>query len=67
MKKRAFKWPLGLDRFSAPLLPNTLYQHADDSEGSGAAALARTADTARLRRADPADMGAREPVWAVRP
>jgi hypothetical protein len=44
-----------------------LYQYADDSEGPGAAALARTADTTRLRRADPADMGAREPVWAVRP
>ena len=44
-----------------------LYQHADDSEGPGAAALAWTADTTRLRRADPADMGAREPVWAVRP
>ena len=44
-----------------------LYQHANDSEGPGAAALARTADTTRLRRADPADMGAREPVWAVRP
>ena len=29
--------------------------------------LARTDDTTRLRRADPADMGAREPVWAVRP
>jgi Carbon-nitrogen hydrolase len=25
MKKRAFKRPLGLDRFSAPLLPNTHY------------------------------------------
>jgi len=37
---------------------DTLYQHADDPEGPGAAALARTADTTRLRRADPADMGA---------
>ena len=27
MKKRAFKWPLGLDRFSAPLLPNTRIDH----------------------------------------
>jgi TnpA family transposase len=36
-------------------------------KGPGAAALARTADTTRLRRADPADMGAREPVWTVRP
>jgi TnpA family transposase len=44
-----------------------VYQHADDSEGPGAAALAWTADTTRLRRADPADMGAREPVWSVRP
>jgi hypothetical protein len=25
------------------------------------------AGTTRLRRADPADMGAREPYWAVRP
>ena len=41
------------------------YQHADDSEGP--AALARTADTARLRRADSSGIGAREPVWAVRP
>jgi hypothetical protein len=44
-----------------------VYINADDSEGPGAAALARTADTTRLRRAAPADMGAREPVWAVRP
>jgi hypothetical protein len=29
------------------------YQHADDSEGPGAAVLARTADTTRLRRVDP--------------
>jgi len=26
-----------------------------------------TADTTRLRRANRADMGAREPAWAVRP
>ena len=44
-----------------------LYQHTDDSEDPGAAALARTADTTRLRRANPANLGAREPVWAVRP
>jgi TnpA family transposase len=44
-----------------------LYQHTDDSEGTGAAALAPMADTTRLRRANPANLGAREPVWAVRP
>jgi hypothetical protein len=32
--------------------------HADDSEGPGAAAWARTDDTTRLRRADPAVLGA---------
>jgi hypothetical protein len=34
-------------------LPHWRNQHADDSEGPGAAALARTADTTRLRHADP--------------
>jgi len=43
-----------------------LDQHTDDPEGPGAAALARTADAARLRRPDAIDMGTREPVWAVR-
>src|SRR5947208_1144025 len=42
-----------------------LRQQVDDSESTGAAALARDADTPRLRRADPADLGAREPVWSV--
>jgi Tn3 transposase DDE domain len=42
-----------------------LRQHVDDSESTGAAALAREVDTPRLRRADPADLGAREPVWSV--
>ena len=32
----------------------------------GAAALAREADTPRLRGADPADLGARESVWPIR-
>src|SRR5271156_1131913 len=43
-----------------------LRQHVDDSESTGAAALAREVDNPRLRRADPADLGAREPVWSVR-
>ena len=42
-----------------------LRQHFDDSESTGAAALAREAGTPRLRRANPADLGAREPVWSV--
>jgi Tn3 transposase DDE domain len=44
-----------------------VYINTHDSEGTGAAALAPTADTTRLRRANPANLGAREPVWAVRP
>src|SRR6266478_1993862 len=43
-----------------------LHQHVDDSETTGAAALAREADTPRLRRADPADLGTRESVWPIR-
>jgi Tn3 transposase DDE domain len=39
--------------------------NVDDSESTGTAALAREVDTPRLRRADPADLGAREPVWSV--
>ena len=35
-------------------------------KATSAAALAREADAPRLRRADPADLGAREPVWPVR-
>ena len=42
-----------------------LCQHVHDSESIGAAALAREVDAPRLRRADPADLGAREPVWSV--
>jgi hypothetical protein len=42
-----------------------LRQHSDDSESTGAAALAREADTPRLRRTDHADFGPREPVWSV--
>src|SRR6266478_3269038 len=38
----------------------------DDSETTGAAALAREADTPRLRWADPADLGTRESVWPIR-
>src|SRR6266481_8094406 len=43
-----------------------LHQHVDDSETTGAAALAREADTPRLRWADPADLGTRESVWPIR-
>src|SRR5580693_4911532 len=43
-----------------------LHQHVDDSETTGAAALAREADTPRLRCADPADLGTRESVWPIR-
>src|SRR5216684_5742550 len=43
-----------------------LHQHVDDSETTGAAALAREADTPRLRGADPADLGTRESVWPIR-
>src|SRR5438132_4476982 len=39
-----------------------LHQHVDDSETTGAAALAREADTPRLRCAYPADLGTRESV-----
>src|SRR4029077_17973276 len=35
-------------------------------ETTGAAALAREADTPRLRCADPADLGTRESVWPIR-
>ena len=38
----------------------------DDSETTGAAALAREADTPRLRCAEPADLGTRESVWPIR-
>jgi hypothetical protein len=44
-----------------------LHQHTDDQGGVGTASLAGQADTARLRRPYPVDMGAREPVWTVRP
>ena len=40
--------------------------YIDDSETTGAAALAREADTSRLRGADPADLGTRESVWPIR-
>src|SRR5208337_4883844 len=43
-----------------------LHQHVDDSETTGAAALATKADTPRLRCAEPADLGARESVWPIR-
>src|SRR5271169_870554 len=43
-----------------------LHQHVDDSETPGSAALAREADTPRLRCADPADLGTRESVWPIR-
>src|SRR5260370_39149069 len=43
-----------------------LHQHVDDSETTGAAALAREADPPRLRCADPADLGTRESVWPIR-
>src|SRR5580693_1724798 len=43
-----------------------LHQYVDDSETTGAAALAREADTPRLRCADPADLGTRESVWPIR-
>ena len=36
------------------------------SETTGAAALAREADTPRLRCADPADLGTRESLWPIR-
>jgi hypothetical protein len=39
--------------------------NVNDSESTGAAALAREVDTPRLRRADPADLGVREPLWSV--
>ena len=35
-------------------------------ETTGAAALAREADTPRLRCADPVDLGTRESVWSIR-
>jgi hypothetical protein len=43
-----------------------LHQHADDPETDGPAALAGQVHTPRLRGPDPADLGAREPVWPVR-
>jgi hypothetical protein len=43
-----------------------LHQHVDDSETTGAAALARDADSPRLRGSDPADLGTCESVWPIR-
>src|SRR6202035_523308 len=43
-----------------------LHQHVDDSETTGAAALAREADTPRLRCADHADLGTRDSGWPIR-
>ena len=43
-----------------------VYINIDDSETTGAAALAREADTPRLRCAEPADLGTRESVWPIR-
>src|SRR6201987_4471518 len=43
-----------------------LHQHVDDSETTGAAALARDADSPRLRGSEPADLGTCESVWPIR-
>ena len=43
-----------------------LYQHADDPEAVGPAALARQIHAARLCRFDTADMGTRQSVWSIR-
>ncbi|WP_425510355.1 hypothetical protein [Xylella fastidiosa] len=44
----------------------TLRQHADDPKGAGSAALAGQVHAARLRGPDATDLGAGQPVWAVR-
>src|SRR5215475_3813648 len=44
-----------------------LRQHPNDPEGTGTTPLAGEADTARLCRLDALDLGARQPVWTVRP
>src|ERR1700674_2317866 len=44
-----------------------LHQHVDDPESAGTAALAGQVHTPRLRRPDPADLGARESVRSIRP
>ena len=43
-----------------------LHQYVDDPESTGTTALAGQVHAARLRRPDAADLGARQPVWAVR-
>jgi hypothetical protein len=45
--------------------PTAYGEYADDPETAGPAALAGQVHTPRLRGVDPADLGAREPVWPV--
>src|SRR5271165_1292520 len=72
LRTRISLWSLrfSLSKVHARAAPDSelhgLHQHVDDSETTGAAALAREADTPRLRCADPADLGTRESVWPIR-